>query len=357
MVSWGTIKSVVLFAGPILLPKAIAYYRSVRAAPTVQGVSIRPVPANVSRALGILFVTAIVFFIKTIPYFAPENIFALTQSRLQIPNDVLFTRLAALRSTGLTATDQILRSKLHSLESRLLYFQYGPDVITGCQFCTAEDSKNYLFYAVPAILAPYLFNLCVLALATSGLFTGKEGAVWRRTATIAGGAIALIEVYLVSSYHHQANARATRLEDIDAFFWKMRVYRGLMIAAVDALLGWVLYLSSTNRAFVVPLSAPERLEATTKAVENIRRRLGALALLKNSVNRDPDLRHLNQDYWVREGVITSEAMAEREVVESVNNALRNRLDIQKLMAESSAHVNEFLIGPANSSLTTAHGRA
>jgi len=257
------IKSIAIFVGPILLPKAIAYYRSVRTAPLIHGIPIRPVPRNVSRALLILFITALAFFVNTLPFFSPENIFSRTASRLQIPTDVLFTRLLGLRPTGLTPADELLRTKINSLESRLLYFQFGPDVIKDCQFCNAEDPNSYLYYALPGILAPHLFNLCVLALVTSGLFTGKEGGIWRTTATIAALAVGLVEVYMVSSYKHQGNARATRLEDIDTFFWKMRIYRGVALSALDGLLGYLLYLSSTNRAFLTPPSAAERVEAST----------------------------------------------------------------------------------------------
>ncbi|TVY94278.1 hypothetical protein LAWI1_G000459 [Lachnellula willkommii] len=349
--SWGTIKSLLLFFGPILLPKAIAYYRSAKASPAIQGVSIRPIPPLVSRALIILFVVASAFFIRTLPFYAPENIFSLTSSRLQIPVDVLFTRLSALRQGGLTTSDNTLRAKLSSLDSRLLFFQHGPDVLTNCQFCSAEDPKSYLYYSIPSILAPHLFNLCVLALATSGLLAGKEGAVWRYTATIAAGAAVVVDLYLVSSYDQAANAKATRAEDIDPFFWRMRVYRLLGLAAIDGLLGWVLYLSSTNRAFIKPPTTQERVEASTKVLESVRSRLGTLAVLKNTIYRSSELRANNAEYWVREGVIMGEVMEHRDVVEGVNSALGNRIDISSIARDAEAFAQS--IGP--SQLQMANG--
>ncbi|KAI9048727.1 hypothetical protein LZ554_007558 [Drepanopeziza brunnea f. sp. 'monogermtubi'] len=337
-ISWGTIKSLLLFFGPILLPKAIAYYRSVRASPSIHGISIRPVPPNVFRALTILFATSLVFIVRTLPIFAPENIFTLTQSRLQIPTDVLFTRLSALRPTGLTPTDNLLRGRLNSLDSRLLYLQFGPDVLTECTFCNAEDPKSYLYYALPSILAPHILNLLILALVTSGLFIGKEGAVWRTTATVGAAALALLEIYFVATYHSQSNARATRLEDLEFFFWKMRVYRGVALAGLDAVVGWMLYLSSTNRAFVLPPSAPERLEHSMKILEVARAKLNATGILRNTILRDDGLRDRNSQYWIREGQVMGSVMEDRSVIEGVNNALENRIDVARITADADGYV-------------------
>ncbi|KAF4625243.1 hypothetical protein G7Y89_g12925 [Cudoniella acicularis] len=343
-ISWGTIKSLLLFFGPIFLPKAISYYRSIRAAPRIHGVSIQPIPPIVSRALCILFLTAIFFFTCTLPPFSPENIFSLTSSRLQIPNDVLFTRLLALRPAGLTAADNILRTKISSLESRLLYFHFGPDVMTNCQFCSAEDPNSYLYYALPALMAPHLFNLTILALVTSGLFTGKEATGWRTPATLAATAMAFLDIWLVSTFKHGENARATRLEDINTFFWKMRVYRYIGLAVIDGLLGYVLYLSSTNRAFITPPSTAERVEASNRILDATRSKMSAIAILRNTINRNEGLRERSRDYWVTEGRLMGELMEEREVLEGVNNALENRINMQTIEGDAENYA-QHVLGP------------
>jgi hypothetical protein len=337
-----SIKSLALFFGPILLPKAIAYYRSVRAAPVVHGIPIRPIPPKVARALLILFVTSLAFLVTTLPFSSPENIFSHTASRLQIPTDVLFTRLASLRPTGLTSADETLRSKVNSLESRLLYFQFGPDVIRDCQFCNAEDPNSYLYYALPAIVAPHLFNLCVLALVTSGLFTGKEGGIWRTTATITALAVALVDVYFVSTYKHQANARATRLEDIDTFFWKERIYRGITLSAMDGFLGWLLYLSSTNRAFLNPPSTAERVETTTRILEGVTNKMNSVTIMRNTIERDEELKARSNVYWAHEGRVMGEAMEDKEVVEGVNNALENRINLATISKEAETYARSVV---------------
>jgi hypothetical protein len=339
-----SIKSLLLFFGPIFLPKAIGYYRSQRAASNIPGVSVRPVPTNVSRALLILFVTASVFLIRTLPPFSPENIFNLTSSRLQIPVDVLFTRLNTLRPQGLTPSDNILRTKIISLESRLLFFQYGPDVLTDCPFCSAEDPKSYLYYFLPALLAPHILNLLIIGGVTSGLAIGKEGAVWRRTGTLAAGMAMGLDLWVTATYNHQDNARVTRLEEIDTFFWKMRVYRYLALAIIDGLLGWMMYLSSTNRAFITAPTAAERIAFSTRVLDNVRTKVSAVGIIRNTVSRDEPLREKTRQYWIQEGQLMGAMMEEREVLDSVSSALENRINIGNIERDAEMYASNVL-GP------------
>lgn len=337
-----SVKSLLLFVGPMLLPKAIAYYRSIRATSS-SGKPIRPVPLSVNRALTILFTVSIISLVSTFPIFSRENIFALTQSRIQIPTDVLFTRLQSLRPQGLTDFDNILRQRVVSLESRLLYFQYGPDAIANCLFCNAEDLRSYLYYSITAVLMPHLFNLCILGLVTSGLFVGPEGAIWRTTATIGAITVAAAEIWILSTYNYQKNAHATRLEDVDAFHWKLRIYRGVAIAALDALVGWVMYLSSTNRAFVTALTPSERIEGTMTYLESARSKMNATGVMRNTIARDAGLRARTQAYWVDEGRMMGECMEDREVMEGVNNALENRISIDKISQDADLYAQNLIV--------------
>jgi hypothetical protein len=288
----------------------------------------------------VLFLTALIFLISTLPLFSAPNIFSQTSSRLQISTDVLFTRLSTLRP--LTPSDEILRSKIASLESRYLYFQFGPTVLTECQFCNAEDPKSYLYYSLPSLLAPHLFNLCVLAIITSGLVVGKDAAIWRTTATLAAGALVLIDVYFVASYDYKANARALRLEEIDTFFWKMRVWRGIGIAFVDGMLGWLLYLSSTNRMFLTPPTTAERIESSTKTLDLVRSKMSAMGILRNTIYRDQDLRARSQEYWVHEGRLMGELMQEREVVDGIRNAMDGRINMATITADAETYAQSVI---------------
>ncbi|KAI0882508.1 uncharacterized protein GGS22DRAFT_169621 [Annulohypoxylon maeteangense] len=342
-IPWGTIKSLLIFFGPMLLPKAISYYRSARAAPAATGIPIQPIPPAALRALIILSTTALVLLVRALPIFAPENIFLRTQSRLQIPTDVLFNRLASLRPNGiLTTVDTALRAKFVNLESRLLYLQHGPDVLASCPFCTSDDPRSYLYYALPAILTPHLVNLVIVSLATSDLIAGSHGPKWRTTAAIAAGLGSALDAYLASSYNYQANSRATRLSDLEFFFWTARSARLILLSLSDGILATLLYLSSTNRAFAAPPGAAERVEAVTRRLASAKSRLNAVGIVKNTALRDEDLRARTQAYWHHEGRLMREVMEEREVVEGVNDALENRINIQDIMRDADAYALNVL---------------
>ncbi|KAI1107346.1 hypothetical protein F4804DRAFT_297659 [Jackrogersella minutella] len=342
-IPWGTIKSLLIFFGPMLLPKAISYYRSIRNGPQAAGISIRPLPPQAFRALAVLAGAALVFLISALPYFGPENVFTRTQSRLQIPTDVLFNRLASLRPDGaLSTTDAALRGKFVNLESRLLYLQFGPEVLASCAFCTSEDPRSYFYYALPALLAPHLVNLVIVSLATSDLVAGPHGPKWRTTAAVATGLGAALDAWLASSYNYQANARATRLAELDLFFWNARGARHLCLALLDAAMACLLYLSSTNRAFAAPPAAAVRVEAVTRQLLTTKSRLNAVGIVKNTAIRDEDLRARNQAYWQHEGRLMREVMEERDVVEGVNDALQNRINIQDITRDADAYALNVL---------------
>ncbi|SPO03406.1 uncharacterized protein DNG_06089 [Cephalotrichum gorgonifer] len=341
--TWSNVKSIVIFFGPIVLPKAIAFYRKARSAPRQQGLAIQPVPAAASRALAVLLATAVLLLIAALPVFAPENLFVSTQSRLQIPPDVLFNRLATLRPGNvLTAADETLRARFASLDSRLLYLKYGPEVVAGCTFCTSDDPRVYFFYALPAILTPHLLNLFILAVAASPLASGRYGAPIRKPATMAAVALAALDLYLLDSQSHKDNARALRLSEIDFFHWRTRVYRLLALAALDCVAAAYVYLSSTNRAFAEPPGPSDRAEAIISVLSRTRGKLNALGTVVNTVSRDEELRKRSAAYWVQEGSIMRGVMEEREVVESVNDALENgRINVESIERDAAAYAENI----------------
>ncbi|KAK3315335.1 hypothetical protein B0H66DRAFT_342027 [Apodospora peruviana] len=343
--NWGTIKSLLIFFGPILLPKAIAYYRSYRNAPR-HNIKIQPLPSAVFRSLLLLAAVSTFFLIRTLPILSPENVFTVTQSRLQIPADVLFTRLATMRANGsLSDFDTTLRAKFVNMESRLLYLQFGPSVLADCPFCAADDSSSYLYYAVPDLLAPHLLNWAAIAVATSAIVSGRYGSRWRTYATIAAIAIATTDIYLVSSYNYQANRRATRLQDLYFFYWRARVYRAAALAGLDALLAAVLYLTATHRAFVSPPSPAERVEMLSRVLSSVKGRVNAVGVVKNTANRDEELHARSTAYWNHEVRLMQDVMEEREVIEGVNDALQNRIDITTITRDADAYVTHLINEP------------
>lgn len=164
---------------------------------------------------------------------------------------------------------------------------------------------------------------------TSALFTGQEGARWRTQATIAGIALAAAEVYMMGAYDYKQNATATKLGELDFFYWRMRLLRGISVAACDAILGWFLWLSATNRAFVTPPSVAERLETSTRILEMARAKMTALSNIRNVVLRNKECRDVMNAYWVDEHSFSAEAYEQREVVDGVQGAL-TRLHLGKI---------------------------
>jgi hypothetical protein len=281
-------------------------------------------------------VAAAVALIATLPTFTPENLISRTSSRFQTPSDVLFTRLAKLRPGNvLTANDEVLRSRLTSVDGRSLYLAYGPSTIADCPFCKPDDPASYLYYAIPSILLPHLLNLLVLGLATSGAISGKEGRRWRIHATLTGAALAVAELWIFHSYDWKANARTTRAGDITHFYWTMWTARGILVSLIDAGLAGLLWASSTNRVFVIPPSPAERLETVAKTLESNRGKLITVGIVRNVSVRDEPLRKRGEAYWRNEGEVMGEVMSERAVVEGMRNALESgRISVQEIEAEA-----------------------
>ncbi|KAK0732597.1 hypothetical protein B0T21DRAFT_334852 [Apiosordaria backusii] len=342
---WGTIKSLLIFFGPLLLPKAISYYRSLRAAPHLHNLKITPLPPSLIRSIAILLAVSATFLLRTLPIFSPENIFTITQSRLQIPTEVLFNRLSSLRPLQtLAPLDLALKNKFTSLESRLLYLQFGPDVLGTCPFCTSDDPTSYLYYAIPSILTPHIFNLVVITLVTSTFFSGEKAATWRTPAAIASVVLTVLDLYLTSSFNHQSNSSRLRLPDLDFFFWTSRLWRFVSLAGLDIVLAGVIYLTGTNRAFVTPPSPAERIETVLKGLGNVKGKLNAAGVVKNTVTRDEGLRGRSNAYWGHEVRLTREMMEEEEVVRGMKDALENRLDIKGLERDAEEYARGVLGG-------------
>ncbi|KAJ4413884.1 hypothetical protein N0V85_003392 [Neurospora sp. IMI 360204] len=348
-IPWGTIRSLLIFFGPVLLPKAISHYRNLRRGSAAHGLKIRPVPGPVRRALLLLLSLSLVYLaLALVPFYSPENIFRLTQSRLQIPVDVLFTRLASLRPPSVA--DNALRRKFVNLESRLLYLQFGPDVLASCPFCSSDDPKSYLYYALPKIVAPHLFNLGLIALVT------RYGYKWRYPATILSLVIGFADVYMVSSYNHQSNARALRLGEIDFFYWRQRSLRYLLLVVLNTLLASLLYLSSTNRLFASPPSPAERVETVVRQLQQVKGKINAAGVMQNTISRDDELRARSNAYWQHEVRLMGEVMEERDVVDGVRDALRERIVVENVERDAETYVRSML-PPFSAAVYGGGGRA
>jgi len=330
--------SVNTFGFPLALwvfRNAPSYYHSFRAAYRQQQPRIQPLPTGSRLALNLLFFFALFSLLFTLPSFAPPNILAETKARLQIANDTLFARLAALRP--LTPLDAALKPHFASEAARLFYLLYGPSVFADCTFCAPASPRTYLYAALPGLIRPHLLHLAILGAATSAAIAGPAAARWRLPAALLGGALAAADLYAHVAYDHAPNMRATRPAELDFFFWRVRVARGIAIAAVDAAFGYVLWLAGTNRFFARPPGVAERLDALAGAAEAAGFRAMAAASLRNAVVRDRTLMEKVGRYWDYEKSVYEE----REVVDAMRSAL-GRMDMEQLTEMARERVEQVL---------------
>jgi hypothetical protein len=257
---------------------------------------------------------------------------------------VLFARLKHLRP--LNDDDDALRTKFnYGGHNKLLYLVFGPDTLLNCVWCATADGNdqhNYFLYSLPKIVTPHIFQLGVLGLATSSL-VGSEGSRFRTHATIAGVLLLVVEAWYMGTYDIAANKQARLVQDIDSVYWRVRFLRYIAFAIVDMTLAFVLWATSTNRWLAKPVSIAERLEFTTRHAEQTSNKLRALGLLTNSVNRDPALRGLREEYWRMEGQVTAETEQDEEVAEQIAAAM-TKMDFNSLKDRVGEVVDGILKG-------------
>ncbi|KAL8681712.1 MAG: hypothetical protein Q9186_002229 [Xanthomendoza sp. 1 TL-2023] len=346
-INLSTLKTLCFTLGPFLLPRLIAYYRSFKTSRAqAKTIPIRPLPTHIYRSLNILFISTFLFFLSTFPYFAPENIFLATSSRIQTPNDVLFNRLSSLRPTNtLTPADEHLKPRIASIDARCLYLQYGPEILHSCPFCLSDEPLSYFWYALPTLLLPHILHLFALGAATSSAIAGKEGNRWRNSAVMLGVGLAVMECYVTGTRNWKGNARSLRAQDLQHWHWDMRVWRGIGIAVADAVFAGLLYASATNRLFVVPPTAGERVEGALKVLEGARGKMAALGIVRNVVVRDEGLRRRGEGYWRKEGAVMAEVLEEREVLEGIRGALGSgRVQVSKVEEEARRYADAIVSG-------------
>jgi hypothetical protein len=85
-------------------------------------------------------------------------------------------------------------------------------------------------------------------------------------------------------------------------------------------------------------------------------KLRALGILKNTALRDEELRETSRKYWNHEVMIMSQAMEDREVVEGMNDALSNRIDIERVTRDADMYSHD-VIGPLREAAAAAARQA
>ena len=367
-----SIKSLLIFFGPILLPRLIGAYRTLRVS-----IASRPppraLPAAASRALNLLFGSVVFFLILSLPFnpHAPEpNVFTLTRSRINTPTDVIFQRLSRLRPDNLlTDADTLLREKLTSLSARKVYLTFGPDALISCQFCSFDNLNTYFLYYLPThVLRPHLLHLLILGVATSAPFAGRECARWRTKFTLAGLALAAIDLWIVASHDAiQSAPPAVRAGQVPpgGLYNYMALLRPLAFAICDTVCAIIIYLSVSNRFFFKPPSPADQIDqavlAALTAVTGANSKLHAASVARNAVVRDKGLKARDDLYWqtvvavesptrgtegteqtVEKGTVVNNIWEEEEVARAMSRAMAGQGGVD--LAQLGMSANDFVRG-------------
>lgn len=303
-----SVKSLLIFFGPIILPRLINAYRGLRVSIATSPPPC-PLPAAAGRALNVLFASVVLFLTLSLPFnpHAPEpNIFTQTRSRINTPTDVIFHRLSRLRSDNLlTDADTLLREKLTSLGARKVYLTFGPDALTSCQYCSFDNLNTYLLYYLPFnVLLPHLAHLLILGVATSAPFAGRECARWRTKFTFAGLVLAALDIWIVSTHDPiQAASPAVRAGQAppSGLYNTITLLRPLVFTICDSVCAMIIWLSATNRFFFKPPSPVEQLDkAVSTALQVLtgaNSKLHTTSVTRNAVVRDKALKGRDDVYW------------------------------------------------------------
>ncbi|RMZ75987.1 hypothetical protein DV738_g5177, partial [Chaetothyriales sp. CBS 135597] len=336
----GTIKPFWPLLFTFVLPRALGYAQAIRVA-----VRTRPQPRPLSAATrrGLYVLSGSIFLFLLLSIASPltttaalvpgyDNVFQTTRSRLQIPTDVLFTRLALVRGAngngngnghGLSEMDEALRTRLTTPALRSLYLRFGPSTLVDCPFCLPEDEFSFLLYHLPAnVLLPHLAHFFLLALATSAVVVGPAvtGAnPYRLHALIGATALLALDIAVLAAYTPYTDGRFGASPSPPAgLFWVSALLRPLGLCVYDALFALAIWAADTGRLVVLsPLLGPrfaaaaaanpdpaaaarrlhESLTATNLALQGAHAKLRAVHVARNAVVRNPRLKDTDDAYW------------------------------------------------------------
>ncbi|KAH1269111.1 hypothetical protein KXX33_004676 [Aspergillus fumigatus] len=368
-ISFATIKSLLIFFAPVIIPRAINLYHSLRVA-VASRPTPRPLPQATRRALNVLFFAILLCFLLSLPFnpHAPSpSIFTLTRSRINTPTDVIFSRLARFRPDNtLSETDHLLRSKFTSVVARRVYLRYGPDALTSCEYCSLDNLKTYLLYYLPFnTLIPHILHMVLVGLVTSAPFAGREAASWRNKFTVAGLALAAIDIYIVSTYDPVLSASAAVRAGMvppSSLYHQTTLLRPLVFAVFDGICALLIYVTATNRFFFTPPSQADQVDqlvsTSLTSLAGASSKLHAVSVTRNAVVRDKVLKDRDDAYWrtvVAMGagntdgdasVAPSSIWEEEEVVRAMSRAMAGQggVDLAKLGVSAAEYVNGVTAG-------------
>lgn len=278
----------------------------------------------------------------------------LTNSRLAIPSDALFNRLASVRPGQiLNPMDEELQAKLTSATIRKLYLRFGPSTIVDCPFCNPLDPSTYLLYHFPKnIVLPHLFNFGILGLATSATVSGFEASQWRFYVLAGALGMAAFDAYVVVQYQPSIDIHMPAPAGL---FWVFATLRPLSLCFYDGFVAFIIYASATKRflLFSGPAKDPEAVQRQTLdlitksgiAVSAAATKIRATSVARNAVVRDHDLKSKDDKYWQEVGDLEgkqdprSGVWDDEQVQAAIAQAYSNgTINVEKVRKEADAFV-------------------
>lgn len=212
-----------------------------------------------------------------------------------------------------------------------------------CPFGEVGEPWGWLLYAVPGLVGWHLVHLVSLGLATSEVICGRDAAGWRTIAVLGGVGLAMLEVWAVAGYDDTTNLRSARVGEVEFLYWKGLVWRGVGLAAFDAVLGWVIWLQGTGRGFVQRKNLGERVGDQVRILEGVLGKARGLGVIRNGVGRDREMRAALERYWIKDEEVMRDVFEEPEVVQAQRKALA-MVDMGKVGADAEKYVDGILGG-------------
>lgn len=344
MTTFESVKTLAYSLGPFVLPYLYSSFKKYQRYVQTHQAKRRPVPRRIGLVLNLLFIATIAAIVSSFYAFSYENLITKTNSRIQTPQNVLWERVASKRpGHNLTLLDEKLKDRLASTDGRCLYLMHGPDVTGNCPFCSSDEPRTFLYYALPAILSPHLFNMIVLGLATSSNVAGKEGNRFRTPVVLLGCLFAASEILIWLNFDWKTNASVTKGTDLFHFFGWARLGRGAGIAIIDSGLAWFLWATSTNRLMVISPPARERVDEVLKQLGTTSKRLTAMGIIRNATVRNEELHQKELDHWKIDEAKMQEVVSHKSVQKAMLKAKsQGRLDADKLERDAQAYVEAIL---------------
>jgi hypothetical protein len=202
----------------------------------------------------------------------------------------------------------------------------------------------------------------LLGIATSAPIAGREASRWRTKFTLAGIALAVIDIYIMATYDAIQGAplsvRAGQ-KPPSSLYNQITLLRPLAIVVCDVICSTVLWLSATNRFFFKPPSTEEQIDGAVsmavQALTGANGKLHASSVTRNAVVRDQSLKSRDDLYWramvaaenptqtgERDGEILNNIWEEEEVARAMQRAMAGQGGID--LAQLGVNANEFVRG-------------